>query len=73
MGIIAELEFLFKFQYESIFDNKLIENEIDYVFYGFSDELPKINTEEVNNYKYMNINDLKEDIIKNLQNYTSWL
>ena len=41
MGISTDLIFGFKFKYKSILNNNLIENEVDHVFYGFSDENPR--------------------------------
>ena len=40
MGISTDLIFAFKFKYKSILNNNLIENELDHVFYGFSDKNP---------------------------------
>ena len=72
MGISADLEFLFKFQYKAPFDNGLTEHEIDHVFLGNSNELPKVNKKEVNDYKYMSVEKLKEDIDKKSEDYTVW-
>lgn len=72
MGMDAELKFLFKFQYKAPFDNELTEHEIDHVFIGFTDDLPSINTDEVNDFKYMHLNDIREDIAINPDGYTAW-
>jgi len=72
MGMKADLEYLFKFKYKAPFDNNLTEHEIDHVFIGYSDELPKINTEEVNEYKYMTTKQIKNDLKSNPNNYTEW-
>ena len=72
MGMKADLKFHFKFKYKAPFDNKLTEHEIDHVFLGNSDELPIINEDEVNGYKYMSIKEIEQDLKINPNNYTAW-
>ncbi|KAA6441273.1 isopentenyl-diphosphate Delta-isomerase [Dyadobacter flavalbus] len=73
MGIEAELQFLFTFQYHVNLENGLAENELDHVFWGISDAVPEINTLEVSNYKYIRMEELKADLIRNPESYTEWL
>lgn len=72
MGMNADLKFLFKFQYKAPFDNELTEHEIDHVFIGFTDDIPAINKEEVNDFKYVYPDDIKDDILENPDAYTPW-
>ena len=72
MGIKTELKYLMKFQYYAPFDNGLTEYEIDSVFIGYCDKKPVINKEEVQAYKYMDFQNIEEDIIENPENYTVW-
>lgn len=72
MGMDAYLKFLFKFQYKAPFDNDLTEHEIDHVFIGFTDDIPAINKEEVNDFKYVYPDDIKDDILENPDAYTPW-
>lgn len=72
MGIECELNQLFNFTYREIFENGLIENEFDHVFLGFCNQIPVINDTEVLDYKYINYNVLKKDILENPENYTVW-
>ena len=65
IGLKANLKYLFKFKYKVAFSNQLIEHEIDHVFIGNSDDVPKINPKEVNDYKYMKYTDIKSDIKQN--------
>ena len=50
MGIKASLQNLFSFIYKTSFDNGLIEHELDHVLLGFSNDEPKINSNEVDYY-----------------------
>lgn len=72
MGMQAELQGIFHFIYKEALDNELTEHELDHVFLGTSDEPPKINTDEVMEYKYIPYVDLEADIAKNPENYTVW-
>jgi isopentenyl-diphosphate Delta-isomerase len=72
MGIETELTFAYKFIYQAPLDKALIEHECDYVFTGFFDDEPKLNALEAEDWKYMDINDLQNDIQKNPQLYTAW-
>ncbi len=72
MGIKCELEEKFTFIYKAFLDNNMIENEFDHVFFGTTDILPVINTEEVSDYKYISYLNLINDIEFNPDNYTVW-
>lgn len=73
MGIQCEAEFKFKFIYKMAFENGLTEHELDYVYFGRSDETPRPNPEEVKGWKYMSLQILSEDILVNSKNYSAWL
>ncbi|TCD28140.1 isopentenyl-diphosphate Delta-isomerase [Pedobacter psychrodurus] len=73
MGMGCELNYLFKFTYKAIFEDGLTEHEVDHVFFGMSDELPIINYEEVETFKYMDLEALTQDIAVNPGAYTPWL
>ena len=73
MGLSTNLTFSFSFIYKASFDNGLIENELDHVFLGFSDDSPCYDVEEVCDYKYISPSDLLTDIVNSPQKYTPWL
>ena len=50
-------QFAFKFIYKSHLDQNLIEHEFDHVFVGVFDGLPEINAEEVEDWKFMNLDE----------------
>ena len=72
MGFNAELKELFHFIYKAPFDNGLTEHELDHVMIGYSNEVPSINPDEVESWKWMKIEDIKEDMIQNPALYTIW-
>lgn len=74
MGIIADLKEVGVFSYKAKVGNDLIENEIDHVFIG---EINIINInpdpEEIIDYKFVEINELKKNILEHPEQYTAWL
>ena len=73
MDFDCKLKKLFCFIYNTGFQKGLIENEYDCVFIGNFDGKPKPNPQEIMNYKWISVNELKQDIIKNSNKYTIWL
>ena len=72
MGIKTSLRKVYDFIYEAKLDNNLIEHEFDHVFYGLYDEDPIINKDEVDDFKWIDMETLNDSIIKNGDNYTVW-
>ena len=73
MGMESPLFPAFSFIYKSKLDNDLTEHELDHVFFGYSNQLPVINQEEVEDYKYIDPYLLQHEISLNPSNYTTWL
>ncbi|MBT4824664.1 isopentenyl-diphosphate Delta-isomerase [Candidatus Woesearchaeota archaeon] len=74
MGIdFSELNEAFTFTYKKDFDNGLTEWEFDHTFVGKVNN-PEItpNPEEVDDYKWINMDELKQDISNNPDIYTYW-
>lgn len=72
MGFETELKELFHFIYKAPFNNGLTEHELDYVLIGKYNDEPKINTEEVESWKWMSIEDIKTDMQNHPECYTAW-
>ncbi|WP_029285268.1 isopentenyl-diphosphate Delta-isomerase [Pedobacter sp. R20-19] len=73
MGMKADLSYAFNFTYEAEFNNGLIEHELDHVFFGKSDLIPVLNREEVEDFKYLSLSLLKEELQYKPDEYTPWL
>lgn len=65
MGFITELKELFSFIYKAPFDNGLTEHELDHVMIGYYSKEPIINSDEVETWKWMNIDEVRKDIQQN--------
>lgn len=72
MGFVCELEEITSFIYKAPFDNGLTEHELDHILVGYYNENPKINVNEVSDFKWMNLQDVKKDIQKQPALYTEW-
>lgn len=72
MGFETELKEMFHFIYKAPFDNGLTEHELDHVMIGYFNEEPIINKDEVESWKWMAIEDVKNDMIQNPDEYTIW-
>ncbi len=71
MGIRADLKRVFSFIYKAKLGN-LVEYEFDHIFLGRFDGKPKPNKKEVEDWKWIELADLKAHLKKNPQKYTFW-
>ncbi len=72
MGFDCSLNEVSRFIYRAELNNGLTEWELDHVFIGKYDGEVNPNPNEVEDWKWININDLKDDIKRNPNNYTVW-
>jgi len=72
MGFSVGLKELFSFVYKAPFDNGLTEHELDHVMIGKFNGSPKINPDEVADWKWMKPSDIQNDIAKHPETYTAW-
>ncbi len=72
MGFVTELKELFTFIYRATLENGLTEHEYDHVMVGSFNQDPKINTDEVADWKWMKPQDIKKDILEHPNEYTVW-
>lgn len=72
MGIDLLPDFAFKFHYRAELDNGLIENEVDHVYSGVFDGKPLSNPEEVESWKFENLETIRQRMLSNPEDYTAW-
>ena len=72
MGFDCELEEKFSFIYKVNFDNGLSEHEYDHVVFGNFNEEPQINPDEVSDFRYVSIKEIKEAIELDKSQFTFW-
>lgn len=73
MGFSTGLQECFSFIYKEKLDNDLTEYEFDHVFIGRSEGPPILNPQEVQDWKWMSMDELKEDLKNDPSAYTVWL
>jgi isopentenyl-diphosphate delta-isomerase len=72
MGFVIDLKKAFHFIYKVPFDNGLTEYEFDHVFIGTYDGDIIPNAEEVSDYCYKSVEEVKGSIQSHPQKYTEW-
>ncbi|MBA5630030.1 isopentenyl-diphosphate Delta-isomerase [Moheibacter lacus] len=72
MGFDCELEEKFHFIYKAQLGERLFEHELDHVFVGQYDGAISINPEEVEETKWVSMEELELDMKNNPENYTIW-
>lgn len=72
MGFNCELTEKLSFIYKANLENNLIENEFDHVFIGKYDGEIVPNVDEVEDFKWINIDEVKLDVVNNPHKYTYW-
>lgn len=71
MGFDCELKEILHFVYKVKF-NGLSEHELDHVFVGRCDAEPKPDPQEVEEWKWIDVQELLKDIQENPDSYTYW-
>lgn len=72
MGFSVPLEAVFTFIYKAELDNSLTEHEFDHVLIGRFSDAPVINLDEVEDWKYIDLDALSDDMNLHPENYTEW-
>lgn len=72
MGFECDLKEATWFIYKALFDNGLTEHELDHILIGYYNENPILNREEVESFKWMTIEEVKNDILRHPEIYTEW-
>ena len=72
MGFSTDLKDTISFIYKAPFQNGLTEHEYDHILVGQYDEDPNPNPDEVNAWKWVSLEEVKEDMKVNPEVYTEW-
>ena len=72
MGFTTELREVTSFIYKAPFDNGLTEHEFDHVLLGYYEDDPEINPDEVASWKWMPLEEVKNNIDNHPDIYTVW-
>jgi len=72
LGFETSVHPAFSFIYKAALDNELTEYEFDHVLIGEYDGQVFPNKDEVVDYCYMNMDELRENMVNHPDNYTEW-
>ena len=72
MGFTTSLKETTSFIYKAPFDNGLTEHELDHIMIGYYEQAPVINPDEVEDWKWMPLEDVRTDIAAQPEIYTAW-
>jgi isopentenyl-diphosphate Delta-isomerase len=72
MGIDLPTEFAYKFMYRAQLDHGLTEYEYDHVYIGQFNDTPRVNADEVEDWKYADLAFLRQDVQQHPERYTYW-
>ena len=72
MGIRTELKKEFAFTYKAVLENGLTEHEFDHVLIGNFNGTPILNKDEVEDWKWMSLEEIEKNINENKDDYTVW-
>lgn len=72
MGFDCPVEKQFDFIYKAELDSGLTEHEFDHLFIGHYEDEPNINPDEVASWKWMTVEEVRNDINTNPAKYTEW-
>jgi len=72
MGLSCELKFLFTFQYKADVGDELIEHELDHVFIGSTDAVPKVDPHEASDWSFYTTEELAIHLKETPERFTQW-
>lgn len=72
MGFAAPVQKIFDFTYKSEFDNGLTEYEFDHVFAGIYEGIIQPDPMEVQDYRYLSLNEIEHSLTTEPSLYTAW-
>lgn len=73
LGMTAELEYTFKFEYSAPFSDLGTEHELCWVYVGRTEAEPVINTTEIMDWRWVDPEELTAAIAATPASYTPWL
>ena len=72
MGFSTDLKDTISFIYKAPFENGLTEHEFDHILVGKFEGEPDLNPAEVSDWKWMSLEELRDDMSRNPGRYTEW-
>lgn len=72
MGLSCDLKFHFSFTYRAEVGDELIEHELDHVFMGVTDAVPKVNPNEASDWSFFTTEEVAVHLHETPERFTTW-
>lgn len=72
MGLKCPLEFVTQITYRVPLPDGMNEHELDHIFVGHCDDAPKLNRDEVEEYRYMSLDEIRDEMHRQPHLFTEW-
>lgn len=72
LGLTTPLQYLYKFKYQALFGDLGAEHELCSVYIGKTDQTPKVNKTEIDDWKFISIDALNGQMKAQPENFTPW-
>ena len=73
LGMSADLDFAYKFEYSAPFEDLGTEHELCWVYIGISNTQPVINTTEIDDWRWIQAAELTRALAEQPEKFTPWL
>jgi isopentenyl-diphosphate Delta-isomerase len=73
MGLSCALHYKFTFRYRADVGAGLVENELDHVFFGLTDDAPDVDPEEAGGWRMIAMDALASELEHSPEHFTPWL
>ncbi|KAF1024666.1 MAG: Isopentenyl-diphosphate Delta-isomerase [Pseudomonas sp.] len=72
MGFDCALSYVTRFKYRAVVSPTMIEHEIDHVFIGRFDGVPRVNPDEASQYDWLELGQIKQQMAFEPERFTPW-
>lgn len=72
MGLKLTLKKITQTYYNLPVTDGLVEHEFGHIFTGYTDQLPRLNPEEAENYRFASLSEIEQELVSSPEHFTPW-
>ncbi|WP_241581143.1 isopentenyl-diphosphate Delta-isomerase [Rosenbergiella nectarea] len=72
MGLKLTLKKITQTYYNLPVTDGLVEHEFGHIFTGYTDQLPRLNPEEAENYRFASLSEIEQELVSSPELFTPW-
>ncbi|MBT0730720.1 isopentenyl-diphosphate Delta-isomerase [Rosenbergiella nectarea] len=72
MGLKLSLKKITQTYYNLPVTDGLVEHEFGHIFTGYTDQLPQLNPEEAENYRFASLSEIEQELVSSPEHFTPW-